>query len=237
MDALLASPSPTLAGVLLTTASLSIVLAAEYAARHEPPGSSGKPRILNAIFKPLASAGFLLAALAHPLAFASPAAVAIVVALVLGALGDVLLIPGRRGPLGPAFRLGVLSFLASHLGYAAAFLLAGVSLPQLALAALPLGLLAFLFWRYLARHVPDHLRGAVAAYIAVISLMVATAVGAAYGPLAPHAPLLAPVAAVIFYASDLTVARQRFVVARMWHRFVGLPLYYAAQFLFIGLLG
>jgi uncharacterized membrane protein YhhN len=240
MDALLALPVTTLLGLGLTAVSLAVVLAAEYAGRDASRGDRPTPRRLNACFKPIASAGFLLAAFGHPLAFASPAALALLAALVLGALGDVLLIPGRSGPLGAAFKLGVLSFLASHLAYVIAFTLTGLSLPALGLAALPLGLLGLVLWRYLARHVPATLRGAVGAYVLVISLMVAASVGAAaHGPvLSPDGPAwLAPLAAGVFYASDLTVARQRFVVARMWHRFLGLPLYYAAQFLFIGLLG
>jgi uncharacterized membrane protein YhhN len=40
-------------------------------------------------------------------------------------------------------------------------------------------------------------------------------------------------AAVLFYLSDITVARDRFVTGpRFLNRLVGLPLYYSAQFLF-----
>ncbi len=232
----------------MTAVGLSLVLVAEHAERPRAPGAiAPAPRLgwLNPVFKPVASAGFLVAGFGHPAAFDSAANVAILVALALGALGDVLLIPGRR-PAGPGdgatppppgrvFRLGVLSFLASHLAYIAAFALAGLSWAAAGLAAVPLGLVGVAFRRYLAGHVGPTLKAAVDAYIAVISLMVAAAFGAA--ATTSGLAWLPPTAALVFYASDLTVARQRFVVRRAWHRHVGLPLYYLAQFLFIGLLG
>ncbi len=247
MQALAHLPSSVLAGGAVTAVALALVLVAEHAERPRAgAGAASPPRLgwLNPVFKPVASAGFLLAGFGHPDAFASPANLAILAALALGALGDVLLIPGRRPaagaagaappPPGRAFRLGVLSFLASHLGYIAAFLLAGVHWGATLSAAVPLGLAGLAFWRYLAPHVPPQMTASVLAYIGVISLMVATSAGAA----AATAGLawLPPTAALIFYASDLTVARQRFVVRRLWHRHVGLPLYYLAQLLFVGLL-
>lgn len=36
-------------------------------------------------------------------------------------------------------------------------------------------------------------------------------------------------AAALFYASDLCVARQKFVSPSPWNPLIGLPLYYAAQ--------
>jgi hypothetical protein len=42
-----------------------------------------------------------------------------------------------------------------------------------------------------------------------------------------------PVSAVIFYASDLAVARNRFVAPGIANRLWGLPAYYVAQILFI----
>ena len=49
-------------------------------------------------------------------------------------------------------------------------------------------------------------------------------------PAAGTARLL--VAALLFYASDLCVARERFVEHAPVNRYVGLPLYYAGQLLF-----
>jgi uncharacterized membrane protein YhhN len=39
------------------------------------------------------------------------------------------------------------------------------------------------------------------------------------------------VGAVMFYVSDIFVAHQRFVMQSFTNRLIGLPLYYAAQFL------
>jgi len=247
MQTLLALPVPVLAGAAMTVVGLALVLVAEHAERPRVLTVPSASRLgwLNPVFKPIASAGFLVAAFGHPAAFGSPANLAILIALILGALGDVLLIPSPRSagvadgaappPPGPVFRLGVLSFLASHLGYIAAFILLGLSWGTVAIAAAPLALVGAAFRRYLAGHVGPQLKASVDAYIVVISLMVATAFGAAAVTSGPT--WLPPTAALVFYASDLTVARQRFVVRRAWHRHVGLPLYYCAQFLFIGLLG
>ena len=68
---------------------------------------------------------------------------------------------------------------------------------------------------------------AVLAYIFVITTMVALSAGT----VAARGPLLAG-AAVLFFASDLAVARHRFVERSSTNKVVGLPLYYAAQLLF-----
>jgi uncharacterized membrane protein YhhN len=69
------------------------------------------------------------------------------------------------------------------------------------------------------------MRGAVRAYIAVISVMVVAAAGT-YA-LAGNGWI--PLGAVGFYLSDLSVARDRFVKEEFLNRIWGLPLYYAAQ--------
>jgi uncharacterized membrane protein YhhN len=65
----------------------------------------------------------------------------------------------------------------------------------------------------------------VVAYVAVISLMVVTAVGAA----AATGQAAIGVGGICFYLSDLHVARHRFVSQSFWNKAWGLPLYYAAQ--------
>jgi hypothetical protein len=92
------------------------------------------------------------------------------------------------------------------------------------------------------------MRGPVLAYIAVITGMVAAAAGAVAGA-GPALPATAALtaggptarwvwqtavmaAAVAFYLSDVSVARDRFVAPGFGNRIWGLPLYYAAQLLF-----
>ena len=76
---------------------------------------------------------------------------------------------------------------------------------------------------------PDRLQRAVDAYIVVISGMVVLAAGTAL--FRPGYEIV--VAAVSFYLSDLSVARDRFLNAGFGNRLWGLPLYYAAQHVFV----
>jgi uncharacterized membrane protein YhhN len=71
------------------------------------------------------------------------------------------------------------------------------------------------------------MRAPVYAYVAVIGVMVASAVGA-FGA-GGGAVLLG--GALGFFASDLAVARERFVAPSPTNQLWGLPLYYASQLL------
>lgn len=175
----------------------------------------------SAVLKPLASTGFIATALAAG-ALESLYGKAVLVALGLGWLGDVLLIPRT---VGRAFRLGVISFLAGHLAFALAFAMRGIDALWLALAIVPLGLVAAAVLRWLMPHVTDDMRRSVLAYVCVISVMVAVAAGT----VGAGEPLLIGAGAVAFYLSDLAVARERFVHPSPVNRMVGLPLYYGGQ--------
>ncbi|MGH0035818.1 MAG: lysoplasmalogenase [Myxococcota bacterium] len=173
------------------------------------------------VAKPLASAGFIAAALACG-ATESPYGLAILTALVLSMLGDVLLIPEGSGPF---FLAGLVSFLLGHLGFAVAFVVSGVSLPGAAIAAVAIAGPVWAVLRWLRPHVPDDMKIPVMAYVGVISAMVVTAAGATAAGGTPT--MLA--GAVLFYLSDLGVARDRFVSPGFGNGLVGLPLYYGAQ--------
>lgn len=180
---------------------------------------------LRAALKTLASLTFLAAGAAL-LPLQDPPGRWLLVGLVLSLVGDVALIPKNRKAL---FLLGLGAFLAVHLCYGAAFLAWG-SAPRVALAAgaalvvvgVPLGL-------WLSRHVKGSMRAPVAGYILAITAMVTLAAGA-FGAGARGTLL---VGAVLFYLSDLCVARERFVLRSRWNGAVGLPLYYAGQLLLI----
>lgn len=144
----------------------------------------------------------------------------LITGLVLAALGDVLLIPkSKRTFLG-----GLVAFLLGHAAYAVAFVVHGAD------AAWTLGATAFMVLasvpvlRWLWPHVEGPMRGPVAAYVLVITTMVALAAGAA-----GHGgwPLL--LGAFAFYLSDLCVARDRFVDKSFTNKAWGLPLYFFAQ--------
>ncbi len=140
--------------------------------------------------------------------------------------GDVLLaLPGGR-----SFLAGLVCFLLGHVCYVPAFVLtAGLGLRNLA-AGLPLAAAGWIVWRWLRPHL-NGMRMPVAAYIVVISGMVC----GAFGFLGSEAPgggaALVVGGALCFYLSDLFVARDRFVRKGFDNRLLGLPLYYAGQYM------
>jgi uncharacterized membrane protein YhhN len=173
--------------------------------------------------KPLAATAFVAAALAWG-ATASLYGRIVLVGLVFSWLGDVLLIPRSQ----TIFRLGIASFLLGHVAFTIAFLTRGVSLAwtmMVLVVALPVLVLVV---RGLSPHVPGEMRGAVYAYMAVMTAMVACAVGM----VGAGGPPLALAGALAFYLSDLSVARDRFVAPDFTNRAWGLPLYFGAQLLF-----
>ncbi|MGZ3455068.1 MAG: lysoplasmalogenase [Polyangiales bacterium] len=175
------------------------------------------------IAKPAASTAFVAASLLK----GAPATAYgrwVVVALVLSWWGDVLLIPRSQ----KVFLAGILSFLSAHVAYGIAFVARGIDVRWLVAAAVPLAVLGVWIGRYFVRHAPAGLKGAVVAYIGVLSAMVALALGA-YGH---KGGWLLPVAALAFYLSDISVALNRFVRPSLMHRAWGAPLYFGAQLLF-----
>jgi uncharacterized membrane protein YhhN len=174
------------------------------------------------ISKPVASTGFVGLAITLN-AMDSRYGRVVLLALVLGWLGDVLLIPKSRA----AFLAGLIAFLTSHLAFSLAFSGLGVSWQELLLAS---GALLIVGWKIgwpLVGKAPESLRWPARAYLAVISLMVALAAGTT-----PQHGLPILFGAIAFYLSDLAVARQRFVGPSLINKLVGLPLYYLAQVIF-----
>ncbi len=197
----------------VTGISLLIVAIAACVGGHLWAEAAGR-RALRALLKLSASAGFLgIALLARtPGAWSS----LILVGLALSAVGDLCLLARGRGP----FLAGISSFLLAHVAYVAAFLPAStISSFVAALFAVVAVLVLGWLWPHLGP-----LRGPVIVYAAAISAM------AFFGLGAPG--LAVPLGAALFYLSDVTVARDRFVAAGLANRLVGIPLYYAAQLLF-----
>ena len=201
--------------ILLSALGLSVALTGE---------RLGRPRLIW-LGKPLASAGFIAAAAAGG-ALDTAYGNAVLLALAWSMLGDVLLIP-RDTPA--AFVFGLVAFLVGHLGYLVAFRVLGLDGATFGLALAGLLVPAAAVLRWLWPHLPRRMRAPVLAYVAVITAMVAGAIGT--WPAAADPAVL--VAASLFYLSDLAVARHRFVAPALVNRLVGLPLYYAAQFVFV----
>jgi uncharacterized membrane protein YhhN len=144
----------------------------------------------------------LLIAAAVALEPADPAVrVWFVLALALSLAGDVALLAPR------GFVAGLAAFLLAHVAYTVGFVVGGLAPPALAVGAV--SMLAFdlvvgpRLVRALRAGGRSGLAGPVVAYIAAISMMVATAAGS-----------LEPVAlagAILFAASDTLLAEGRFV--------------------------
>lgn len=173
--------------------------------------------------KPVASLAFLWAALAVG-ALETTYGQLVLLGLVLCLLGDLLLIPLDRPTV---FRAGVFAFLAGHLAYSAAFLTRPLDPVGLAVGGVLLAVVLLGVLRWLGRSLPADMVWPVRTYMLVIGVMstLACGVSAAGGPWA------VAIGALAFTASDISVARDRFVRHEFLNRAWGLPLYYAAQLL------
>jgi uncharacterized membrane protein YhhN len=156
--------------------------------------------------------------------------------LVLGAIGDVALL-GRSKR---AFLAGLGAFLLGHLAYVVGIAQiepierwwtdAGVT----AVMPIGVGIAALgLLWRRLGS-----LRVPVIFYVAAIVMMVIAALAANRGHALPWPRCLyLGVGATLFFASDLAVARDRFVGRAFSNKLWGLPAYYAGQLLIAWAIG
>ena len=148
----------------------------------------------------------------------------ILLGLTLCVAGDLLLIPRGRPAV---FRAGVFAFLLGHVAYGAAFLTRPLATSGLIWGGLGLAVALAVVWRWLAPALPAEMVRAVRAYLGVIGVMATLACGVS----AAGGPLGVAVGALAFAASDVSVARDRFVRHAFVNRAWGLPLYYAAQLL------
>lgn len=205
-------------GTALALAAAVMALGSASAMAH------ARRRRLAAVLKMGAATGYLALALEGGAA-GSPYGRALLAGLALCWLGDLLLIPEGKSA---AFLAGLGSFLLGHVAYAGAFVLAGISSGWATGAAVPVAGAGVIVLRWLrASGLPAPMRGPVLAYVVAISAMVALAWGAA----GADAPWTVPAGAMAFMASDVFVARQRFVSPSPWNTTLGLPLYFLAQVL------
>jgi uncharacterized membrane protein YhhN len=173
--------------------------------------------------KPVASLAFMWAGLQAG-ALESSYGLLVLIGLGWCLLGDLLLIPLGRPAV---FRAGVFAFLAGHLAYSGAFLTRPISLPGLVAGAVLLAIALGLVLRWLSPSLPQDMVWPVRIYMLVIGVMSALACGVT----AAGGPWAVAVGALAFTASDISVARDRFVRHEFANRAWGLPLYYAAQLL------
>jgi uncharacterized membrane protein YhhN len=176
--------------------------------------------------KPFLSALFIAAALTGPRT--DPVYFGLVLAgLLFCWAGDVFLIFTAK----TLFLAGLFSFLAGHILYTVAFFTR--ALPGMLtwfVGALAIAVSGAVF-TWLRPHL-ERMLVPVVAYMVVITAMVGGSASLMGDPAAGFPGRgLAFAGALLFYISDIFVARQRFVVKQYVNRLVGLPLYYAAQFM------
>lgn len=155
----------------------------------------------------------------------------------LSLLGDILLVFYQR----PLFLAGLISFLLAHVFFVLALMGLGTVLSfSWVLLCGALVVAGGFVYCWLKPHLGT-MKVPVIAYMVVISCMLA---GAGRVLLDPGVPgggrVVVFTGALLFYFSDLFVARDRFMEKSFVNRLLGLPLYYAAQFLLassVGLVG
>ena len=198
-------------GELMTVLGLAVLLAGEWKGH----------ATLRAIGKPVASLGFIVAAIGFG-ALESRYGTMVLAGLILGAIGDVCLLGQARR----YFIAGLVSFLLGHVAYVVAFGSLPISPPQAFIAAVAMAGIMFFVARWVFPHAPE-MRVPIGVYMLVIAAMCVVAIGAGTA----GAPWMIPAGAVMFTASDLSVVRDRFIAPGFVNRLWGLPLYYAAQLL------
>jgi uncharacterized membrane protein YhhN len=177
--------------------------------------------------KPLLSALFIFVALSMP--HVNQRYFGLVLAGLLFCLaGDVFLIFFSSRKL---FTLGLISFLAGHIFYSIAFFTmatSGTLTMVMAVICITLSGMIFVWLKpYLGI-----MMAPVIAYVTVITTMVICAASFAGNEQVNYdGRVLAFCGASLFYISDIFVACHRFVKSAFINRLIGLPLYYAAQFM------
>jgi len=174
------------------------------------------------LVKGVASTGFIVLALSG--FTRTPYALWVLGALVCSWLGDVLLAGSQK----IMFLLGLCSFLLAHILFAMAFWSLELALSRTILVLLPVLVLSAGIGFWLFPHVENKMKKPVVFYVLAISFMVFSA----FLVKEQYEMKWIASAAVLFFVSDLFVARQRFIKRASLNRVVGLPLYYVAQGIF-----
>jgi uncharacterized membrane protein YhhN len=148
--------------------------------------------------------------------------------LVLCLIGDICLIFFFNKKV---FTAGLGAFLAGHIMYTIAFFTCGTSgavmwTTAVICLALSIGVFSWLKPKL------GSMVGPVIAYIVIISAMTIGASALKSNPtLDITGKILVYAGALLFYVSDIFVARHKFVKKEFINRAIGLPMYYTAQFM------
>jgi uncharacterized membrane protein YhhN len=169
-----------------------------------------------------ASTAFVLVALSLGAA-ASTYGQLVLLALVLSWIGDAFLLSERSA----AFLSGLGAFLLAHVAYSVAFAAGALSTSAFIVSLISATAIGLITLRWLWGWLDAVNKVAVTAYVGTIVAMCTLAIAHS----AVSRSWLAAIGAVAFAASDLSVARDRFVVSEFLNRAWGLPVYYFAQLL------
>lgn len=176
----------------------------------------------RAIFKLSASSAFVFEGVDAGLLTTGPGCWAFA-GLVGCFIGDAALLSRARA----AFLGGLGAFLVGHLAFAVAFATHGPRWPITLAVLTALLIPARLVHRWLMPHVEAGMRPPVMAYMAVITAMVALAVGLSV----QTGAWWLTVGSVAFYLSDLAVARDRFIHESALNHLWGAPAYFIGVWL------
>ena len=201
------------------TLGLAVALAGEYRSN----------TVLSGAGKLLAASSYIGAALALG-ALDSGYGRVLLLAMAFCWAGDLLLVSRNSRSL---FLAGLVSFLLGHLAYIGAFAVRGISVPALVAATVLMALFGWRVLRWLNPSLDSRMRRPVWLYVAAICAMMAMAVATFWA----RGGVVVLLGGILFVASDLSVARNRFVGPGFVNRAWGLPLYFTAQLLFAASIG
>jgi len=178
--------------------------------------------VARRFLKIVASTAFILLALSLH-ASASTYGQLVLLALVLSWIGDVFLLSRRK----VLFLSGLGSFLLAHVAFSVAFASGPLSFSAFFIGLVFTSAMGAVTLRWLWGWLDAPHKVATAAYVVAIIAMCSMAI--AYS--AASQSWLTAVGALAFAASDISVARDRFVESAFFNRAWGLPVYYSAQLL------
>ena len=142
-------------------------------------------------------------------------------ALVLSLSGDLFLVSKAR----IYFLSGLVLFLLAHLAYVGAFVSLDIDFTSTLRSFLAVSLVTGAIAWWILPRAPKGMKIPVAAYFLAITAMMATAMSLSWSTGA----WIYAMGGALFCASDVAVARERFISQTIWNPVTGLPLYYGAQ--------
>jgi len=164
----------------------------------------------------VASTSFVLIALVASIKYKSKYGLSVVIALIFCWFGDFL------GPYN--FRASVVAFLLAHLGFIIAFWFHGIDKKKCLLVHVIFIFLSIEIVYWLLPFIPKGEQTFVIGYTVIITIMVILAAGT----ISRNVGILIFIAAVLFYISDIFVARWKFVNPSSINAFFCYPLYYTS---------